>query len=209
MDTEYFGPKLIASSKEYRDKLDKLGKVPGTCIFIDVCGSTELKNKSDSKYWIPVIGNTLSVGQKLPFLDNPLKVIGDELMYFIPDEEVKWNKAAHATMMQSLTQFVSTWGYFLDETMLHLKAAIHYTTEVYQISYFGSPEEPQLDFYGSGIDLSARLMSVTDDRVIIVSDDFLRVAQPEYPEFLSGLSGPFYEHFKGFPEETKYWKKKV
>ncbi len=209
MNTEYFGPKLNISSDEYRKKLDRLKQIPGTCIFIDVCGSTELKNKSDSRYWIPVIGNTLSVGQTLPLLENPLKVIGDELMYFIPDEEVKGNKAAHAIMMQSLTQFVSTWGYFLDNTMLHLKAAIHYTTDVYQISYFGTPEKPQLDYYGSGIDLSARLMSVTDDRVIIVSDDFLNIAKQEYPKFFSGLLGPFSEHFKGFLEETTYWKKTV
>jgi len=217
MKTTYLGP-WLDSKVNYKQLIENLLPEPGTCIFLDICDSTLVKNTHDLSYWITVMRNTVSIGQTLPSLSQPLKLIGDEIMYYIPDSELAESGESYATIFDSVKNFMSTWGNEFDSYTMKLKGAIHYCADVYPISFIGSLKEtskgifemePFKDFYGSGIDLTARLMKKAEEKLIVISDDFFNKAHSQSPEFFNGIQGPFQETFKGFQIPTTYWTYKV
>lgn len=202
METIYFGKTLMPFPKEHIEKVKQLKPELGTCIFIDICNSTLLKTTTELHNWLPIIGNSLSLGQNLPSMSSPLKVIGDELMYYITDNDLISNGMTHQSLFNSVKDFMSTWGE-LGKFTLPLKAAIHYCTDVYPITFMGSIENPIDDYYGSGIDLTARLMSKTVENRIVISEEFFVKAQFDHSH-LAGIQGPYIEDFKGFLVPTMF-----
>jgi hypothetical protein len=91
---------------------------------------------------------------------------------------------------------------------LDCKVSIHYCTEVYNITFF----EGANDYYGSDIDLTARLMTKCIENRIILSEKFLIKAKndlislglPVDSGCLGKASDKFLENFKGVPVSTEY-----
>jgi len=86
--------------------------------------------------------------------------------------------------------------------------AIHYCTEVYNITFF----EGANDYYGSDIDLTARLMTQCVERRIVLSEKFflkikeerMKSGEPAEGGCLSEISPKLQVKFKGVPRKTEY-----
>lgn len=71
-----------------RDKVDALKPIPGYCIFIDIIASTAMKQKG-IRHWISSIHNSFSNSELFLTPFCPLKSIGDTLMYYIEDSDLR------------------------------------------------------------------------------------------------------------------------
>jgi hypothetical protein len=81
------------SSTKIREELSSIPTLPGTCLFIDIVNSTEIKYQSKISEWGQKINNTFNFLSLLnEFPDNVVKGIGDEIMLYIPDSELKSKK---------------------------------------------------------------------------------------------------------------------
>lgn len=213
MKTTYLGPWLDISQEEYENLLNSLQPISGTCIFLDICGSTEIKSKRQYKEWITIIRSSISDLQRFPFLGQPLKIIGDELMYFIPDEESDMPSNHYFIILDSVKNALSSWDTIIDSYLLTLKGAVHYCEEIYPISMIGEKKYdendeleiiPTKDFYGLDIDLTARLMTEAESRKLIVSDSFKAKVNGAETSVLNDIEGPFVKQFEGVEEEITY-----
>ena len=69
------------NSNEIEKQLESIPKCPGTCFFIDVINSTDIKYKTDLKYWGKRLNNTfnfISLGKDLlgeSFRKIPLNLV--------------------------------------------------------------------------------------------------------------------------------------
>lgn len=211
MSTHYFGPGSFSNTREnIKNAFVGLDAVRGTCIFIDICGSTSLKKEHNLEYWIFIIKNSFEQGYVLPSMDKPLKIIGDELMYFIPDSDLDDIQENHASLFNIVKGFVEPFKNILADSTLRLKAAMHYCTNVYPITFFQDARGiPVPDYYGTGIDLTARLMQKTDQNRVVISKEFYDLIKI-YKDVIADLDGPYFEeNFKGFedyPVEYWYWQ---
>jgi class 3 adenylate cyclase len=185
----------------FEKQLDELRPTKGVCIFIDICGSTAIKSE-DFKKWIILIGNTIRIcfGVSPLFNDNVLKLIGDEIMIFIPDDKIIQANENYATVLDLLKCCVSKNPPVIENITLKTKAAIHYCTDTYNISYSLIAD----DYYGNGIDLTARLMKKSDERKIVISEVFYDLVNRIDSSILDGTSGKSQEQFKGINGETDY-----
>ncbi|NQT76442.1 MAG: hypothetical protein HQ565_01925 [Bacteroidetes bacterium] len=200
------------NSKEIEEKLAGIPKCPGTCFFIDVINSTNIKYKTELKDWGKRLNNTFNFISFLnDFPDNVVKGIGDELMLYIPDEDL-FSKTAYNNYFALLEEIYATIdnlvNYPVPDTFLNCKVSIHYCTEVYNISYF----ENANDYYGIDIDLTARLMSKAKANRIVMSEKFFTKVKNDLVDknrriestSLSNISPVYMEDFKGVPYPTEY-----
>ncbi|MCD4723605.1 MAG: hypothetical protein K8R63_02095 [Bacteroidales bacterium] len=200
------------NSKEIEEKLAGIPKCPGTCFFIDVINSTDIKYKTDFSDWGKQLNNTFNFISFLnDFPDNVVKGIGDELMLYIPDEDL-FSKTAYNNYFALLEEIYATIdnlvNYPVPNTFLNCKVSIHYCTEVYNISYF----EHANDYYGIDIDLTARLMSKAKANRIVMSEKFFTKVKNDLVDknlrientSLANISPVYMEDFKGVPYPTEY-----
>ena len=200
------------TSKEIEDKLEGIPKSPGTCFFIDVINSTDIKYKTDLKDWGKRLNNTfnfISFLNDLP--ENVVKGIGDELMLFIPDEDL-FSKTSYNNYFGLIEEIYATIdnlvNYPIENTFLECKVSIHYCTEVYNISFF----EHANDYYGMDIDLTARLMSKAKANRIVMSEKFFTKVKNDMIDMnvrlettsLANISNVYMEDFKGVPWPTEF-----
>lgn len=184
------------TQESLRIQLDSLNTIPGTCIFIDMCNSTELKQR-DLKEWVIIIANTIQQVNTL-LGQYVIKVIGDELMIYIPDD--KLGNENYATIFDFIICLLLDFDYEFCGLTLRLKASIHYCEDVYKITFLRGHN----DYYGNGIDLAARLMSKAKENRIILSEEFYRKAFPISPEHFEDVSNKYIENFKGFSSYTEF-----
>jgi len=200
------------TSKEIEEKLEGIPKSPGTCFFIDVINSTDIKYKSELKDWGKRLNNTFNFISFLnDFPENVVKGIGDELMLYIPDEDL-FAKTSYNNYFGLIEEIVATidnlMNYPLENTFLECKVSIHYCTEVYNITFF----ENANDYYGMDIDLTARLMGKAKANRIVMSEKFFTKVKNDMvnmnirPETtaLANISNVYMEDFKGVPWPTEY-----
>ncbi len=200
------------NSKEIEKKLAGIPKCPGTRFFIDVINSTDIKYKTDFSDWGKQLNNTFNFISFLnDFPDNVVKGIGDELMLYIPDEDL-FSKTAYNNYFALLEEIYATIdnlvNYPVPNTFLNCKVSIHYCTEVYNISYF----EHANDYYGIDIDLTARLMSKAKANRIVMSEKFFTKVKNDLVDknlrientSLANISPVYMEDFKGVPYPTEY-----
>jgi class 3 adenylate cyclase len=200
------------TSKEIEDKLRTIPKSPGVCFFIDIINSTDIKYRTDLWQWGKKLNNTfnfISFLNDLP--DNVVKGIGDELMLYIPDDELK-KKSSYNNYLSLLEEIYATIdnikNYPVEDVFLNCKVSIHYCTEVYNISFFKSAN----DYYGQDIDLTARLMSKAKENRIVLSEKFYAKVNndlftlniPRDQTCLKNMSGKYIEDFKGVPFSTEF-----
>ncbi len=200
------------TSTEIEEKLKSIPKCPGTCFFIDVINSTDIKYKSELKDWGKRLNNTfnfISFLNDLP--DNVVKGIGDELMLFIPDDDL-FSKTSYNNYFGLIEEIYATIdnlvNYPIESTFLNCKVAIHYCTEVYNITYFKNAN----DYYGMDIDLTARLMGKAKANRIVMSEKFFTKVKNDMIDLnirqentsLAKVSPVYMEDFKGVPWPTEY-----
>jgi len=200
------------NSEEIVQYLSSIPKCPGTCFFMDINRSTDMKYEGGLADWGRKLNNTFNFLSLLnDFPQYIVKGIGDEIMLFIPDDVLK-TKSAINSYYKLLEEIYATLfnirQYPVADTFLACKVAIHYCTEVYNITFF----EGTNDFYGSDIDLTARLMTKCLENRIVLSEKFLNkvhkdvraMGLPDNAGCLGKISGRFMENFKGVPASTQY-----
>ena len=195
------------NSPELDDLLTSLPTCPGTCIFIDIVNSTEIKYRTGLKEWARLLNNTFNFISFLnDFPNHIVKGIGDELMLYIPDEDLgkKANINNHHQLLEEIYATLYNIKHFpASDLFLPCKVAIHYCTEVYNITYF----EHYNDYYGRDIDLAARLMTKAKIHRIVVSESFYNMVlqsagTKDATACLKSVSEKYIEDFKGVPHST-------
>lgn len=200
------------NSKEIEEQLEGIPRCPGTCFFIDVINSTDIKYRTKLKEWGKRLNNTfnfISFLNDLP--DNVVKGIGDELMLYIPDDDL-FSKTTYNNYLGLIEEIYATidnlYNYPIPDTFLNCKVAIHYCTEVYNISFFRNAN----DYYGMDIDLTARLMIKARANRIVMSEKFFTKVKSDMIDrglhiqdtSLRDISAVYVEDFKGVPWPTEY-----
>jgi hypothetical protein len=199
-------------SQEMIRILENLPKCPGTCFFMDINRSTDLKYSGGITDWGRRLNNTFNfLLYANHFENNIVKGIGDEMMLFIPDTELT-SRTVDGTYFALLEDIYSSLFNILyhpdPDLFLECKVSIHYCTEVYNVSFF----EGANDYYGSDIDLTARLMTKSIENRIVLSEkfvikvrnDLINLGKQVNSGCLTGLSEKFLENFKGVPISTEY-----
>jgi hypothetical protein len=185
-----------------KDQIENIQPISGICIFIDIVGSTKLKNEN-LKEWIIKIGNSLNIalGASRVFADNVIKYIGDEVMIFIPIEKLGIEN--FFTIFDFLKTNMTKFNSILDNDVLEFKSAIHYCKDVYNISYQKDTE----DYYGIDIDLTARLMKESSPNSIVTSEEYYSELT-KFPSFTDSFKDFFCsgctKEMKGIQHMVKY-----
>lgn len=200
------------NSKEIEAVLGGLPKAPGTCFFIDIVGSTRIKYETGLKTWGRMLNNTFNFISILnEFPNNVVKGIGDEMMLYIPDDELE-KKPSFSDYFSLMVEIYATLdnirNFPVEGLFLPCKVAIHYCTEAYNITFL----EGANDYYGKDIDLTARLTSKAKANRIVLSEVFYKKAITDYEEKYSEsmhramdqISEKYIEDFKGIPHPTEY-----
>ncbi|MDZ4205107.1 MAG: adenylate/guanylate cyclase domain-containing protein [Bacteroidales bacterium] len=200
------------NSPELDKLLADLPTCPGTCIFIDIVGSTDIKYRTEFKSWARMLNNTFNFITFLnDFPNHVVKGIGDELMLYIPDEDLRKKKTInnHYHLLEEIYATLHNIKNFPGSTMfLPCKVALHYCTDVYNITYFANYD----DYYGRDIDLSARLMTKSRIHRIVFSEKFYNLVVNDARQLgldtqqscLTHVSEKFIEDFKGVPFATEF-----
>ena len=186
------------------DEISKLESTSGYCIFVDIVGSTELKDKNLTK-WILFIYNTFAnIIGNLFMAFNPLKSIGDALMFFIPESELKGETAL--SIFSGLCNIINSNEPYLRE----VKIGVAYCQQAYDITFI----KDTIDIYGKDIDLTSRLLSVARRNEIIMNNEFVEQIHKKYNmienkdqfEEVRLIVGPWPQKFKGFEKSVTIYK---
>jgi class 3 adenylate cyclase len=200
-------PLLIdAGDPLLREKLDGLPPSPGYCIFIDVVGSTAMKQKS-MREWVALIHNCFANAKTFLTAFRPLKGIGDELMYFIEESDLKGETAL--TIYDGLFQIAKDTNAAFPAT----KIVAAYCSSVYPMTFI----QGSRDYYGIDVDRAARLKSISpppaEREVVIDSEMYSRVkAQYDWTgnksdfECFLQLKGPTSHNAKGIPDPIRVYR---
>ena len=178
--------------KDLPQKVLQLKPMKGYCFIIDIAGSTELKDIDLSK-WIVFIYNTFAnIMGNLFMKFNPIKSLGDALMFFIPEGNME--DETPITLFHALWNIISS-----DEPNLkEVKIGATFCSEAYDITFV--PDS--IDIYGKDIDLTARLSSLAESQEIMMNFAFVEKVKEEYEKSGKSLSYPEVEQIKG-PWPTK------
>jgi class 3 adenylate cyclase len=199
-------------SPEISRLLETIPDCPGVCIFIDIVDSTVIKYHEPFTRWGQKLNNTFNFISLLnDFPENIVKGIGDEIMLYIPDEELK-KKSTYNSYYELLEEIYATLDNLKDfpdkELFLPCKVAIHYCTHVHNITFL----EGFNDYYGKDIDLTARLKSKTKSNRIVLSEKYYKMvlndlkARNLSPDHgcMQHVSEKYIEDFKGVPAPTEF-----
>ncbi|MGM0566305.1 MAG: adenylate/guanylate cyclase domain-containing protein [Bacteroidota bacterium] len=200
------------NSKELDDLIEEIPTTPGTCLFIDIVGSTQIKYNSSLKHWGRKLNNTFNFISILnDFPTNVVKGIGDEIMLYIPDSELKEKDSYddYFGLLQEIFATIDNIKNFPIEGMfLPCKVAIHHCTEAYNITFL----EGFNDYYGKDIDLTARLTAKAKANRIVISDSFYQKVKQDFEAkhsrntscVMEKISDKYLEDFKGVPSPTEF-----
>ena len=199
------------SGEMVRD-LEQIPRSPGVCFFMDINRSTDIKYLGGLKDWGRKLNNTFNnLLYANHFQQYIVKGIGDEMMLFIPDNDLE-KRSSDNTCFALLEDIYA--ALFLiknhpdQDLYLNCKVAIHYCTEVHNITFFEGAD----DYYGSDVDLTARLMSKSIENRIVLSEkfyvkvvnDLVNLGLPMETGCLRRVSERFIENFKGVPVSTAF-----
>jgi class 3 adenylate cyclase len=200
------------NSGEMTRELERIPRCPGICFFMDINRSTDMKYLGGLKDWGRKLNNTFNnLLYSNHFEKNIVKGIGDEMMLYITEEDLagkQTNNTCYALLEDIYSALFLIRNHPDSSLFLNCKVAIHSCTEVYNITFF----EGANDYYGSDIDLTARLMTRSVEGRIVMSEAFVnRVRQdlaamqlPADSGCMSRLSDKLTETFRGVPVSTDY-----
>jgi class 3 adenylate cyclase len=200
------------NSPEMIRALDNIPQCPGTCFFMDINKSTDLKYACGIADWGRKLNNTFNfLVYSNHFEKDVVKGIGDEIMLFIPDGELekRYPAGGYYNLLEDIYASLFMISNHPDASLfLDCKVSIHYCTEVYNITFL----EGANDYYGSDVDLTARLMTKCVENRMVLSEKYLAkvmndlAAQNLPPDTgcLHHISDKFLGNFKGVPVTTEY-----
>ena len=200
------------NSKEMERALKAIPKCPGTCIFVDIVSSTEVKYTSDVAQWGRRLNNTFNFISILnDFPDNIVKGIGDEMMLYIPDTVLTEKDAIndyYSLLEEIYSTILNLQRFPLQDVFYHCKVSLHYCSEVYNVTFLKGLN----DYYGRDIDLTARLMGKTRTDRLVFSEIFYKKVIcdlgkkniPKDQTCLNHVSVKMVEEFKGIPKPVPY-----
>jgi hypothetical protein len=186
-------------------KLKALPPTPGYCFFIDICGSTALKD-SPIENWARIIANVFNNIRSYLATLAPLKGIGDELMYYLPEAELAARDLTVLGLFSCLTQILRT----REEGVYGpVKASLLFCSHAYELSFMRG----RVDFYGKDVDLTARMISEAGPGDLIMNEPFvhrlreeyLGINQEQFPD-VERLVGPLQFQPHGFNASVGYYK---
>jgi hypothetical protein len=187
-------------------KLKALQPTPGYCFFIDICGSTVLKD-SPIEDWARIIANVFNNIRSCLASLTPLKGIGDELMYYLPEAELADRDLTILGLFSSLAHILRT-----QEEGVYgpVKASLLFCSHAFELSFIRS----RRDFYGKDVDLAARLISKAETGELVMNEAFVHRLRDEYlgignkEQFaqVEHLLGPLQFQPKGFSAGVVYYK---
>jgi len=190
---------------KWREKLATLAPISGYCVFIDIAGSTALKDGPIER-WASFISNTF--GNARAFLEPtlpPLKCLGDSLMFFIP-ESILNKTATPLSLFASLKSICSD----PDPLFCEVKVGATYCTDAYELTFI----KGTYDVYGKGIDLAARLLSRAESRELLMNEPFAQQIRQEFETIdnkqafsdVRRVVGPWPEQIRGFSRAVNIYK---
>lgn len=189
-----------------KEKIQSLPPTKGYCIFVDVVGSTAVKDLTIGE-WALLFHNTfVNVSCFLPRYTPPLKIIGDCCMFFIPELKM-------AEMRVSpLGLFIKLWNLSLNNPYwgTYLKISAVYCQQAYELTF----SEGKDDVYGKDIDLTARLLQLADPQEIVMNEEFVkqirdtysRMSDKENWSLAEKIVGPWPQKIKGFDQAIPIYK---
>jgi hypothetical protein len=182
---------IDANNTNLKAEVDALKTVPGYCIFIDIVGSTALKQKNIYE-WIASIHNAFS--NTTMFLNDfsPLKGIGDELMYYI--EESNLNQNSPLQLFDALFKIAN-------ETSLlfpSVKIVASYCTSVYAMTFIQGTN----DYYGIDVDRAARLKQscikpILKEKEVIIDEQMYERVKSSYDKLGNKSDFTSFNHLQG------------
>jgi len=199
-------------SEELTEVIAGLKATPGVCIFIDLINSTGDKFDQDGNAWIRKLNNTFNFISFINDFPNfVVKGIGDELMLYLPDVDLKKSRSfnSYFSLLSEIYATMDTLIHHpLKEIFYECKVGIHYCTDVYNITFFDGVN----DYYGTDIDMSARLMKKAQGNRIVMSEAFYDKVMEDVASLdiqasdniCNEISKTYIEDFKGVPHPTEY-----
>jgi hypothetical protein len=157
---------------DLKEEVANLGTTPGYCIFIDIVGSTAMK-QSGICNWVAKIYNCFADANSFFGKFKPLKSIGDELMYFIEEADLVERGESALWLYDSLFQIAENTKDDCPET----KICAAFCSSVYPLTFLKGVR----DYYGIDIDRAARLkgneVNIKSRQVLIDTGMYERVMQ--------------------------------
>ena len=181
-------------NKKLKEQIKAAIPIEGYCVFIDMVNSTGIK-ASPWKEWIPLYFNTFSqIMFNLAKYGEPIKIIGDALMYFI-DKDVDTG-----CLYKRLLEII-----YHDATpSVEVKVGACYCKEILEITF----KKGQYDVYGRDIDLTNRLLNLAEKKEKIIMNDEFYKRLPKDKIMHKSIYGPFSFRIKGFDEYKFVYKHK-
>jgi len=174
----YFDP----SDPDLGQKVLSLAPTPGYCVFVDMTGSTAMKDQELYR-WASRIHNAFAnVSTFMPDGSYPLKSIGDALLYFIPSSHLGRTHQVPLQLFAGLASVVDD----SDSIFPEQKAAI-VRGQAYELTFI----RDRPDVYGKDVDLAARLASVAKSRELVMNRAFYEEVKAAYARV--GLGAGFEE----------------
>jgi hypothetical protein len=151
--------------------IQALRPTPGTCIFIDVTGSTAMKTMKSRAEWIVLLSNF--IGDTRAWLqDFPLlKTIGDELMYYIEDRDLEQKGMNHFQVYDALWKIATQQSHLYPD----VKVSAAWCDDVYALTFIPG----QQDYYGLGVDRTARLKGHVGNKQVIIDEALYRKVEAD------------------------------
>lgn len=196
-----------ANNPSLKHDLENLPRVPGYCVFLDITGSTDMK-QAGILHWAPRIHNCFANATSFLSPFATLKCIGDELMYYIEESDLLKSGYSPMQIFDNLWQVANEAGPEFPE----VKIGAAYCTDVYSLTFFKGHQ----DYYGIDIDMTARLRAAaTASRQIVINRRFHDAIRQrhtnagngeQFDESFLSLKGPESITLKGVPGEVEVFR---
>jgi class 3 adenylate cyclase len=197
----------VKETHNLRLKIEELQPVPGYCIMVDMVASTAAKDAELSS-WLSRTHDCFALVKSKLSNFTPLKSMGDALMYYIRESELrKDNGNPLKTIFLPLCFAIQE----PEKDMFgRTKIAVAYCQHAYEVTFL----KDTYDIYGKDIDLTARLLSVASEEEIVMNEPFVEQVRADFKESsiqstypdVPRIKGPWPQRFKGFEKEVHIYK---
>lgn len=196
---------INTQNRDLRRCVDSLQPTPGYCIFIDIAGSTSMKQQG-IRHWIALTHNCFANSHLFLEPFPPIKGIGDALMYYIELSDLERSGYTALQIFDGLWQIATD----KDLNLPVVKIGAARCEQAYSLTFVRGNQ----DYYGIDIDMTARLQSLANEREVVIERRFYEDVTAGYQsidnqeQFASyrSLRGPTQERLKGIPSIIEIYR---
>lgn len=192
-------------SGNLKTELIKLRPTPGYCMFIDIAGSTKMKQDGFLN-WVALIHNCFANAQTflLPF--SPVKEIGDAIMFYVEDGDLQRSGYVPLQLFDGLWKIATE----TDHIFPAVKIGAARCENAYSITF----RQGNQDYYGIDIDMAARIQGEAQERQVVIerrlydniTTNYNATGNKDNFESYRSLSGPVLRPLKGIPHEVELFR---